>query len=377
MVLYYYGRKGKDMNNLSENIRKYRKESGMTQEELAENLGVTFGTVSKWERGASEPDVDYIMDMAELFHISVDVLIGYVMRGESLSTILEKIRKYRNEKKIIQASLEADEALKKYPNNLNLVYNAAEVYKLCWMQTKNADEINKAYKCYTHALSLLPSDNPEINEMSINNLIAACFIAMKKYDDALDILKRNNTQGVNDTMIASILIAEYDNEKEASVYADKAFVKLAGQMFETLNVYVSVFLRKNADEAIRACDFIIGFLNLLRKDKDKPFFFDKFIPMAYFLKGIGEIQKKRTNEGKKLFNRAYKEAVKFDKSPSGDLKNFIFVSEGTKDAVYDNVKESALQSIDYILDNTEHNVDIKTVKKIWNEVKNENKRSKT
>lgn len=34
---------------LSENIRKYRKEKGMTQEQLAEALGVTVGAISKWE----------------------------------------------------------------------------------------------------------------------------------------------------------------------------------------------------------------------------------------------------------------------------------------------------------------------------------------
>ena len=56
-------------NNLAENIRSCRKSLGLTQEQLAERLGVTLGAVSKWERGSSEPELSYIMGLAELFHI--------------------------------------------------------------------------------------------------------------------------------------------------------------------------------------------------------------------------------------------------------------------------------------------------------------------
>ena len=68
-------------NKLAENIRAYRKSLGFTQDQLAERLGVTLGAVSKWERGSSEPDLAYIMDLAELFHVSVDALIGFSMHG--------------------------------------------------------------------------------------------------------------------------------------------------------------------------------------------------------------------------------------------------------------------------------------------------------
>ena len=62
-------------NKLAENIRDYRKRMGLTQEQLAERLGITLGTVSKWERGSSEPDLSYIMDLADLFRVSVDMMI--------------------------------------------------------------------------------------------------------------------------------------------------------------------------------------------------------------------------------------------------------------------------------------------------------------
>ena len=75
-------RRRKHMENiLAENIRSYRKGLGLTQEQLAERLGITLGAVSKWERGSSEPDLSYIMDLAGIFHVSVDALVeGHLYR---------------------------------------------------------------------------------------------------------------------------------------------------------------------------------------------------------------------------------------------------------------------------------------------------------
>ena len=62
---------------LYENIKKLRKNKGMTQEELAEFLGVTVGAVSKWENGNNTPDIVMLTILADFFDVSVDVLLGY------------------------------------------------------------------------------------------------------------------------------------------------------------------------------------------------------------------------------------------------------------------------------------------------------------
>lgn len=56
-------------------IASLRKESGMTQLELAEKMGVTDKAVSKWERDLSFPDVSSIPRLAEIFGVSVDELM--------------------------------------------------------------------------------------------------------------------------------------------------------------------------------------------------------------------------------------------------------------------------------------------------------------
>ena len=60
----------------SEIIARYRKELGLTQEGLAQRLGVTNQAVSKWESGQSCPDIALLPQLADLFGITIDELFG-------------------------------------------------------------------------------------------------------------------------------------------------------------------------------------------------------------------------------------------------------------------------------------------------------------
>ena len=83
---------------LSENIRSFRKQRKLTQEQLAEMLGVTTGAVYKWESGLSIPDIGLIVEMADFFDTSVDVLLGYRMKDNRLKETVARLKKYRHDK---------------------------------------------------------------------------------------------------------------------------------------------------------------------------------------------------------------------------------------------------------------------------------------
>lgn len=76
----------------SENLRKLRKQHGLSQEELAERLRVVRQTVSKWEKGLSVPDADLLIQIAEIFEISVSTLLGgTVESNEDKNIIAQKL----------------------------------------------------------------------------------------------------------------------------------------------------------------------------------------------------------------------------------------------------------------------------------------------
>ena len=67
-----------------EQLITLRKQQGLSQEQLGAKLGVTRQTVSKWELGITTPEMDKLMLLADLFHISIDELVGRKRKnGES------------------------------------------------------------------------------------------------------------------------------------------------------------------------------------------------------------------------------------------------------------------------------------------------------
>ncbi len=86
--------------NLGNNIKKYRKEKNMTQEALAEYLGVSSQAVSRWENDTTYPDVELIPVLANLFGVSTDVLFDMkqTQKETAATEILTELAKLTRQK---------------------------------------------------------------------------------------------------------------------------------------------------------------------------------------------------------------------------------------------------------------------------------------
>ncbi len=60
---------------ISDKIQELRKQNSLSQEQLAEKMGVSRQAVSKWESGICVPDIEKIIALSELFEVSTDYLI--------------------------------------------------------------------------------------------------------------------------------------------------------------------------------------------------------------------------------------------------------------------------------------------------------------
>ena len=67
---------------LASNILKYRKKSGLSQEALANKLGVTFQAVTKWENAKAAPDIAFLPMMADIFECHIDELFSREVKTE-------------------------------------------------------------------------------------------------------------------------------------------------------------------------------------------------------------------------------------------------------------------------------------------------------
>lgn len=76
---------------VGKNIARVRRESGMTQEELAEKLNVTRQAISSWERERTEPDLDTVQKAAEVLGVPAEELIYGVKEKSKVQTTTVKV----------------------------------------------------------------------------------------------------------------------------------------------------------------------------------------------------------------------------------------------------------------------------------------------
>ena len=146
------------MLQFKDKIKKLRKEKDMTQEQLAEYMGVSPQAVSRWETGATCPDIFALPALAELFNTTVDGLLGVDEKEKQreirsiISVAEEKINQGMTDEPIIRLR----EALNKYPNNEQLLcslmyalYVASEDEELC--KEYDGEIVSIAYRIEQHS----------------------------------------------------------------------------------------------------------------------------------------------------------------------------------------------------------------------------------
>ena len=119
--------------NLGTKIRELRRRDGITQETLAEVLGVTSQAVSRWESNGSYPDMEIVPSIANYFGVSIDELFGYHNdRDIKINKIVEKIDSYNikgrgDDSWVEECILTLRESLAEFPQNERLLITLAEV----------------------------------------------------------------------------------------------------------------------------------------------------------------------------------------------------------------------------------------------------------
>ena len=113
--------------NIGSVIKKYRKELGYTQEEMANRLGVTTPAVNKWENGNSNPDIELLAPIARLLNISLDTLLSFHqnLTDIEITKLIQKMEKMFSEEGYEKTYQWAVNIINKYPNCNMLIWQMA------------------------------------------------------------------------------------------------------------------------------------------------------------------------------------------------------------------------------------------------------------
>lgn len=112
---------------LPENLKKYRILNNLTQEDVAEYLGITPQSVSKWERGECYPDIMFLPALANIFETSVDLLIGMdtIRAEQTLYNIHKTAFEFQGCGDYASAEKVYRDALLIYPNKSGMILGLA------------------------------------------------------------------------------------------------------------------------------------------------------------------------------------------------------------------------------------------------------------
>lgn len=114
--------------SIGTNLKYLRQKKGMTQEGLAELLGVSPQAVSRWENDSAYPDITLLPGLALLFDVSVDTLVGMdeIRRGEAVASLHGDIHRLVETGEIEEAIRLARKSVKRYPGDTGLLVTLGE-----------------------------------------------------------------------------------------------------------------------------------------------------------------------------------------------------------------------------------------------------------
>ena len=356
---------------LSDNIKRFRSEKKMTQEQLAEALGVSISAVHKWEANKSTPDLQLILEMADLFHTSTDVLIGYEWRNFGANVALERIVTLTKERKYEDAITESEKALKSYPNNFDIVYQSALLYMEIGIDLRQRKECKRAVELFEHACELIAQNQDDtVSEVSIRTQIAKVQLSLNNIESALKILKKYNVCGVNNAMIGMVLGDYLHDADSAEKYLGKAFVNMMDNLNSIMVGYANVFFQRKNFDAVIECFQWLRIVLRGTHPRSKLTWFDKYdcvllemIAECYCFKGEFETAYNYLKD-------AVSRAVQYDSVAPEEVEAMAFLSTlNAEQSTYDLYGKSALECLArrIVADDDV----IPQLWKLWNKVKEE------
>lgn len=176
--------------NIGYVIKKFRKEAGLTQQEMANRLGVTTPAVNKWENGNSNPDIELLAPIARLLHISLDTLMSFheELAASEIKEIIQQLDKMFETEGFEKAYEFAWEKTKEYPNCNMLIWQVAVIVDArrmaggCKEPEKYDKQINSWYEM------ALSDENEEIQHHAADSLFGF-YLRKKEYMKADEYLQ--------------------------------------------------------------------------------------------------------------------------------------------------------------------------------------------
>ena len=309
---------------IAENVKSLRKQHGFTQEQLAEALGVTVGAVYKWESGQSLPEVKLLVEMADLFEVSVDTLLGYDRQAENAERRIQQIEQHLARREFGEAIAEAEKALKKYPQHFGVVTTAAITYMLAYTENDDREAMERSILLFQRAIPLLYQCTDErMCEASIMSTIASLYIISGQTGKGLETLRQHNVCGTNDDAIGFTLAMRRE-AGEAKPFLYSAYVSLLNEALYTGLGLILMYGTLRDEQYREAGAWLFRFLDSIEIPSERVTYIDKIRAVLHAQLALISAECGHAEESETHIRDAHHLATRFDHAPDYESANIRF-----------------------------------------------------
>lgn len=224
---------------MNETIRKYRKEQNLTQEQVANYLGVTAPAVNKWEKGISYPDITLLAPLARVLNINVDTLLSFKeeLTDIEINQFAKEISDEMNSNSYETIFEKASNKIKEYPNCDKLLLTVGQLMNAYLLMRRDEiieqEKYQKQIKAWFEKVVF--SKNTELANMAIMSL-SQDYMVNGEYEEAQKLLDQIPPMGFDKRMLQAKLF-----EKQGQY--DKAYELQESMLYQYMNSVISSLMQ--------------------------------------------------------------------------------------------------------------------------------------
>lgn len=308
--------------NIGSTIKKLRREKDMTQEDLAETLGVSVSAVSQWELEKTAPDLSLIPPLCNLLGVSADTLLGINQetKKKRIDEITDKAHSYESRGYTNEAYNILAEGLKEYPNSFKIMRALMHTHFIRSKQTDSLSEEerkNSTDETVRLAEKILEKCTDDHLRHSAIQMLCLLYPDLGKTERAVEIANKMPPLCISNGFLLSHIYKKEDGYRH-----DK---RLLNDLIQFLSHRITCYGRQhengelyyNDEDRAALREKRIAFLNLMFEDGDFGFYHDHLKDM-HALEALYFAQKSDAENTLYHLMKAAEHAIGFVKYASAD-----------------------------------------------------------
>ncbi|MDO5338203.1 MAG: helix-turn-helix transcriptional regulator [Eubacteriales bacterium] len=254
---------------ISEQIKIHRKNEGLTQEQVANYLGVSTPAVNKWEKGSTYPDISLLPALARLLKIDMNQLFSFheELTEQEIGLFINELSEKALSGDITSVFEMATSKIQEYPRCDSLIYMVAVILNgsltlAAVEETQKKEYENKIMDWLERSAE---SEDEKVRIQAVY-ILAAKYIQMQEYDKASLLMERIPDVPVDKVILQANLMLQKQDEAGAAVFLEgniiQALTRIQSYLYRLLEIEEQTGNPTRAEQIVEIADKMVSLFDM-------------------------------------------------------------------------------------------------------------------